>query len=87
MPPPDGVLVFLWLKGCAECVARFGCVLRTYCNLVCRAVRITIVVVAVLYVAFDTLDMLVTTIFVLFHFHFSYLPCGFVQKTLCLRCI
>ena len=87
MPPPDGDLVFLGLEGCAECVTGLGCILRAYCNLTCCAVRITIVIVAILHVAFDTLDVLAAAFIVLLHFHFFFPPCGFMQKTMCLRCI
>ena len=46
--------------------------MRAYGNLICRAMRITIVIVAVLYVTLNALDVLVTTIFVLLHFHFTF---------------
>ena len=68
---PLGILVFLGLKGCAECIARCGCVLRTYGNLTCRAVGIAIVIIAVLYVTLDALDVL-AAIILLLHFHFSF---------------
>lgn len=79
---PCGILEFLWLKGCAERVPRGGRVVRSYCNLVCRAVSITIVIVAILYVALDAFDMLTAAILVLFHFHFSF-PLAVFCKRLC----
>ena len=72
MPPPCGILEFLGLKGCAECVPRCGCVVRSNCDLVCSAMSITIVIVAILYVALDTFDVLTAAILVLLHFHFSF---------------
>ena len=75
-------LVFLGLKGCAECVAGCGRVVGTYGNLICRAMGITIVIIAVLYVTLNTLDVLVTTVFVLLHFHFSF-PLAVFCKRLC----
>ena len=61
--------------------------MRTYGNLICRAVRITIVIVAILNIALDALDVL-TEIILLLHFHFSFpLAVGFMQKTMCLRYI
>ena len=82
---PCGILEFLGLEGCAECVTGLRGVLRTYCNLGCCAMGITIVIVAILHVAFDTLDVLAAAFIVLLHFHFFFPPCGFVQKTMCLR--
>jgi hypothetical protein len=82
MPPPVGALEFLGLEGCAECVTRLGCILRAYGNLICRAVRITIVIVAILYVALNTLDVLFTTVLVLIQFHFSFSPLRFFGKRL-----
>ena len=72
MPPPVGALEFLGLEGCAECVTRCGCIVRAYGDLVCSAVCIAVVVVAILYVALNTLDVLFTAILVLLHFHFSF---------------
>lgn len=69
---PDGVLEFLGLESCAECIAGCGCIMRTYGNFVCGAVSIAIVVVAILYVALNTLDVLFTAILMLFHFHFLF---------------
>ena len=79
MPPPDGDLVFLGLEGCAECVTGLRCILRAYGNLTCCAVRITIVIVAILHVAFDTLDVLAAAFIVLLHFHF-FSPLRFYAK-------
>jgi hypothetical protein len=45
---------------------------RSYSDLVCGAVGITIVIVAILYVALNTLDVLFTAILMLFHFHFLF---------------
>ena len=70
--PPDGVLEFLGLESCAECIPRCGCIVRSYGNFVCCAVCITIVIVAILYVALNPLDMLAAAILVLLHFHFSF---------------
>ena len=80
--PPDGVLEFLRLERCAECITRSGRVVRSYGDLLCCTIGITVVIVAILYVAFNALDMLTAAIFVLLHFHFFFPPCGFVQKTL-----
>ena len=85
MPPPDGVLEFLGLECCAECITGCGCIVRSYGDLICGAMGITIVIVAILYVALDPLDVLATAILVLLHFHFSFPPCGFVQKTVFFR--
>ena len=85
MPPPDGVLEFLGLECCAECITGCGCIVRSYGDLICGAMGITIVIVAILYVALDPLDMLAAAILVLLHFHFSFPPCGFVQKTVFFR--
>jgi hypothetical protein len=84
MPPPDGALEFLGLEGCAECVTRCGCIVRAYGDLICSAVGITIVVIAILYVAFNTLDVLITAILLLLHFHFLFPPCGFLAKAILL---
>ena len=84
MPPPKGVLEFLGLKGCTKCVTGCGCVVRAYCNLVCSAIGITIVIVAILYIALNPLDVLATIVRLL-HFHFFFPLCGFVQKLLCFR--
>ena len=81
-PPPDGALEFLGLEGCAECVTRLGCILRAYGNLICRAVRITIVIVAILHIALNSLDVLTTAFIVLLHFHFSF-PLAVLCKRLC----
>ena len=72
MPPPDGVLEFLGLESCAECIAGCGCVVRTYGNFICGAVGITIVIVAILHIALNSLDVLFTAILMLFHFHFLF---------------
>ena len=82
MPPPDGALEFLGLEGCAECVTRCGCIVRAYGDLICGAVGITIVVIAVLYVAFNTLDVLITAILLLLHFHFLFPPLRFCAKSI-----
>ena len=58
MPPPDGVLEFLGLECCAECITGCGCIVRSYGDLICGAMGITIVIVAILYVALDPLDVL-----------------------------
>ena len=80
--PPDGVLEFLGLECCAKRIARCGRVVRSYGDLICCAVSITIVVVAILYVAFNTLNVLTAAILVLLHFHFSF-PLAVLCKSLC----
>ena len=71
MPPHDGALEFLGLEGCAECVTRCGCIVRAYGDLICSAVGVAIVIIAVLYVTLDALDVL-AAIILLLHFHFSF---------------
>ena len=56
--------------------------MRSNCDLVCRAMSITIVIVAILYVALDTFDVLTAAILVLLHFHFSF-PLAVLCKRLC----
>ena len=56
--------------------------MRSYGNLICRAVSITIVIVAILYVALDTFDVLTAAILVLLHSHFSF-PLAVFCKRLC----
>ena len=88
MPPPDGVLEFLGLESCAECIAGCGCVVRTYGDLICCAVCVAIVIVAVLHVTLDPFNVLTAAIFAFLHFHFSFpLAVGFMQKTVRFRCI
>ena len=80
--PPDGILEFLGLEGCAERVAGCGCVVRTYGNFVCSAVGIAIVIIAVLHIALDALDVLAAAFLVLLHFHFSF-PLAVLCKRRC----
>ena len=80
--PPDGVLEFLGLECCAERIAGRGRIVRSYGDLVCGAVGITIVIVAILYVALDSLDVLAAALLVLLHFHFSF-PLAVLCKRLC----
>ena len=65
-------LEFLRLECCAESIARCGCFVGTYGNLVCRAMGITIVIVAVLHVALNALDVLAAAFLAFLHFHFSF---------------
>ena len=58
MPPPDGDLVFLGLEGYAKRLSGAIRLAGTYRDLLCGAVSIRIVIVAILHVALDALDML-----------------------------
>ena len=69
--PLQGELPLLRLKGCAKGFAAAIRAARADRDLVCRAIGVTIVIIAVLYVALDPLDMLaaasVFTILLFFH--------------------
>ena len=79
--------MFLRLEGVAEGLSGAYCVLRTYRDFICGAIGLTIVIVAVLYVALDALDMIAGAIAfilaILFHDAFPFLID--LQKDLPLR--
>jgi len=64
--------VFLRLEGCAKRFTGRYRTVRSYRNLVCGAIGVTVVVIAILNVALDPLDVLASTaafvVLVLFHF-------------------
>ena len=75
----------LGLEGRAKRVARLVGTARTDRDLGRGAAGLHVVIVAVLNAALDPLDVLAAAFLMLLHFHFSFPPCGFVQKTVFFR--